>query len=864
VNCQENDPAVLECAVGQVPAGAIELEEVESPPTAATFAPIDTLSIWLDALLRAAEDQTEVWMEKTSWISSPRDCEHQVCAKASHTVAVQPSNEVDISTDEDPQEQPPAKLGGVLTKWGFFPNKPVIEQCPLCRAARACAECVNCAVNTCVQEARVCFLCNEQDSPEEAAEPQDSECDTPKAPTPANPCPKQESACPYMQNKASQVPQASRERPVDHMSATPLDNLKKLDHAQKLMQAAEAAQKASQMDKACELYQKIQYVCPGSRLAVIAEERVKVLTAIKAVQQQNAPAGEEQEKAPEKKEDVPQTSAPPASGACTFVMKRFVIVAPSTAEVTTTVLENLKNLEQAHKMFEEAHQCLRAGMTDQACALFRQIHLVCPGSPVDRIASIQCEVLLAKLNESRMLLRQAMEQVLDNHYEDACKVYETLEKICPGSFCAQIAAEHLALLHDRMTAARAKELRERGMAIQAAVGGVEEQNTPEQKATPCPCDTEKVAELLEACQRALTDGHYKQAEALAREALELDPESVGANALVYRTHLLVQIEKKIKAAERLGKRKKAAVVPLKPHMPEVDPTVVQDFEQVLKDQQTGREASEEAEPPAKKTPAVEEEDDPVDPQARAERHDQVERLMKEYHRLYRKGKYAAAAAAATKANELDPKYASKLAARQVSPMSESKQAARKTDTSANLGDPVSVDHVEKRLAAALMDVFHDYYKQGKYDEAEIVAARAHELDPENVAAAAAVQVARMAARVREGQPVIPGNLAADDWDSPMGNSSWADLYDHCMTFLHTKTGVEIDVSSCGGMRMRCEYHWPSCGWFVLGLTSGLERGLSAFSLSMPGGLTAAQGQTDATIRWIDAELIEKTGIGSSN
>ena len=78
--------------------------------------------------------------------------------------------------------------------------------------------------------------------------------------------------------------------PPVSIAATPLENLKKLEEAEKIIKEAEHAQAAGKMDKACELYQKAQYLCPDSRLAAIAHERVQVLSAVKKVQEQTTTA----------------------------------------------------------------------------------------------------------------------------------------------------------------------------------------------------------------------------------------------------------------------------------------------------------------------------------------------------------------------------------------------------------------------------------------------------------------------------------------------------------------------------------------------------------------------------------------------
>jgi type II secretory pathway component GspD/PulD (secretin) len=58
------------------------------------------------------------------------------------------------------------------------------------------------------------------------------------------------------------------------------------------------------------------------------------------------------------------------------------------------------------------------------------------------------------------------------------------------------------------------------------------------------------------------------------------------------------------------------------------------------------------------------------------------------------------------------------------------------------------DHKKKQIED-LMKQYHDYFKEGKYKEAEMAAMKAHELDPDDPAPAAAVHVAKMQGRVTD-------------------------------------------------------------------------------------------------------------------
>lgn len=64
---------------------------------------------------------------------------------------------------------------------------------------------------------------------------------------------------------------------------------------------------------------------------------------------------------------------------------------------------------------------------------------------------------------------------------------------------------------------------------------------------------------------------------------------------------------------------------------------------------------------------------------------------------------------------------------------------------------MNADQQKKELVASQMKQYHDLYKQGKYKEAELAARKAHEVDPDNVAADAAIHVAKMAGRVQDAR-----------------------------------------------------------------------------------------------------------------
>ncbi|HMC63386.1 MAG TPA: hypothetical protein VKI65_00450, partial [Gemmataceae bacterium] len=126
---------------------------------------------------------------------------------------------------------------------------------------------------------------------------------------------------------------------------------------------------------------------------------------------------------------------------------------------------------------------------------------------------------LNKLLEAEKLYRRAERCRRHGETDKACHWYEVVQHLCPGS------------RYDRLSAKRLKKLH----AVQDAEAA--EMEAEESTAAPIPIEAQ-VAELLEACQRALADGRCGEARDLADRALALDPACVAAKALVIKTHAL--------------------------------------------------------------------------------------------------------------------------------------------------------------------------------------------------------------------------------------------------------------------------------------------------------------------------------------
>jgi type II secretory pathway component GspD/PulD (secretin) len=74
---------------------------------------------------------------------------------------------------------------------------------------------------------------------------------------------------------------------------------------------------------------------------------------------------------------------------------------------------------------------------------------------------------------------------------------------------------------------------------------------------------------------------------------------------------------------------------------------------------------------------------------------------------------------------------------------ERQQAGRQETFSQIKTREARLEEHKQQEVAELMKQYHDFYKEGKYKEAEMAAMRAHELDPDNASASAAVHVAHI-------------------------------------------------------------------------------------------------------------------------
>jgi hypothetical protein len=98
--------------------------------------------------------------------------------------------------------------------------------------------------------------------------------------------------------------------------------------------------------------------------------------------------------------------------------------------------------------------------------------------------------------------------------------YQQAHRLCLDGYYGKLAAARLTELGVSVTAAD----------ISADEDAMADDGSEEESAVLVPAD-DRLAELLEQCQRALTDGGYQLAQNLVRQALAIDPDCCPAQAL---------------------------------------------------------------------------------------------------------------------------------------------------------------------------------------------------------------------------------------------------------------------------------------------------------------------------------------------
>ncbi len=128
-----------------------------------------------------------------------------------------------------------------------------------------------------------------------------------------------EFTCPYLKQQA--MPRPTLVPPLGDITRGVLENLQRLEEAQKLSRRAEQHRRRGQVEQACQCYEEVHRLCPGSRYDHQALNQLRQLEAAKSGEG-NTSVGEEQEQVPppkpkgqrlDKKPDAPSHEDAPAS-----------------------------------------------------------------------------------------------------------------------------------------------------------------------------------------------------------------------------------------------------------------------------------------------------------------------------------------------------------------------------------------------------------------------------------------------------------------------------------------------------------------------------------------------------------------------
>lgn len=347
----------------------------------------------------------------------------------------------------------------------------------------------------------------------------------------------------------------------------------------------------------------------------------------------------------EKIEIQPRTTAPqtpsPSGCICPYLQQKAVqapVQCYPESDLSGSVLDNLKKLKQAAKLYHKAQRLQKNGELEQACSCYEEIQQLCPGSRYDAMAAEKLQSIFAQgkacpeavgTEEQETIpapVEEPRDLKLDSDAETKARVVKLLKK-CQRAFqdgdyakAEQLALRATLRMHQLQAQSNSRP-QSMTIVVPPCVNDGGEESAAENELTPdedvcvpTPGVQEEVEQLLEACRQAIKAGCLDEAVELAHRAQALDPTSVDAEALVYRTHMLLQQiedEKAEDADECVPPTPDAPPedansddglpdpdVSLRPDLPTVDPKVVDALERVL---------AESGEPAATKLIIVEEE-----------------------------------------------------------------------------------------------------------------------------------------------------------------------------------------------------------------------------------------------------------------
>ncbi|MGE3803535.1 MAG: hypothetical protein AB7K24_02555 [Gemmataceae bacterium] len=217
-------------------------------------------------------------------------------------------------------------------------------------------------------------------------------------------------------------------------------------------------------------------------------------------------------------------------------------------KMSVSVLNNIEKLQRAQRMLRVARWYERTGNDAMAAFQYQRIRKLVPGSRLDvqaseGLAALEArqdtviglaeeeEATSAKEKKVAELISECRKAVHEKRWSDARKLADQLS-LSLSTLEIDVPEPPPFI----------EEEQEDGQDLNRLniFEGCEGFQPPVVKTVE-----ELVAELLESCQRALAEGRLQEAEMMAQQAQMLDPDCVAAHALVYKTHLLIQIADQI-------------------------------------------------------------------------------------------------------------------------------------------------------------------------------------------------------------------------------------------------------------------------------------------------------------------------------
>jgi tetratricopeptide (TPR) repeat protein len=408
-------------------------------------------------------------------------------------------------------------------------------------------------------------------------------------PTPAQEKPESDTSCPYLRRQAARPQEPAAEMPGD-----PLDNLRKLEEARKLLRQADFFRRTGRPESAQFYYGLVQRHCPDSRYDEVATEQLSRLPAEAA----QGTAGEEQEQPPGQPFTCPYLREKSA---------REQAAAPRGAQAAGTVLDNLERLERAAQVYRRAESYRRRGRLEEARGCYESVRDLCPGSSVARLASDRLEQLrdveagsageeedtpppTPKQNKSEKhssarslgnrvsaLLERCQRAVAAGRYAEA----ETLARRAIALDPDAVAASPLVYKLHLLTQLREKAKHPSpwgGYGLWDAEWDAERGKVSSDR---LPGELREGAELMRRFMDFYVRGMYVEAELCALHALALSPKNVNALAAARLAAMQCLSHPPISEPAACPWATEPRTTMRQPDLPPVDPKVVGGLEEIL-------------------------------------------------------------------------------------------------------------------------------------------------------------------------------------------------------------------------------------------------------------------------------------------